>query len=135
MEAHRKLGKIFGAILIPLLIFQSACAFKQEVITTTPPPDMLLLMKAKESLDSGQLQTAEKFLNQFVLIFPSSNNYSYALFLKAEIAFKRGEYFSAYRLYLAIKKLNISKSLLKKINHRIRFLQEILGIKVYSSLF
>ncbi|GEM_PF-6716520 len=134
MEANRKLGKILRQILILFIFSQTACSIGKKVVTTIPPPDMLLLMKAKEYIDSGDIKRAEELLNKFVLIFPANRNYPYALYLKAEIAFREGRYFKAYQLYLTVKKMKISEKLLRIINHRLLFLQELLKIKKYTFL-
>jgi tetratricopeptide (TPR) repeat protein len=137
MEAYRKLGEIQGKILIvAILVTFSSCGLRKTgVLSTTPPPDMLLLMEAKTELDRGNIHKAEDYINKFVELFPSHKNYSYVLYLKGEITYERGDFYTAYTFFKMAKKMIKDPKMLQEITRKIIELETILKIKGFASLF
>ncbi len=133
------MGTIHKKLIILIIIFitslLSSCLPREKLVDTTPPPDMLLLMQAKKMLDLGNINAAEYYVDKFVILFPTHANYSYVLYLKGEIAFRRGELMSAYNYFKMAKKLTKDPILKAKIIRRMLFIESILHLKNFASLF
>ncbi len=102
------------------------------MVDPTPPPDMLLLMQARKMLDMGNINAAEGYVDKFVLLFPSHENYPYVLYLKGEIAFRKGELVTAYQYYRMAKRFIRDPALRARINRKMLLIENILHLKLLA---
>jgi len=82
----------------------------------------------------GKLIESEKYVKNFLLIFPQNKNYYYALYILGEINFERGFYYKSYHYFLMSKKYNSDSEFSKKIISKIRELESILNLQLLSGL-